>query len=172
MSALDVRPVTASCPRLLFPNSWSDKTGGRLWVADRGASPGNWINIQPLNCVDGNDSAIFTCTIWLLIRWVYRTELKSRKLCKRTENKTKTKQRKNKNKKTTSTGTEHTSAKARLTSVAVRIQIATKIHTSVHWPIANLLWKFHANPFGSFCAKLLTDKHTDKQRNSDENITR
>jgi len=33
----------------------------------------------------------------------------------------------------------------------------------VHWPIASLPWKFHANTFGSFCAKLLTDRQTDKQ---------
>jgi len=39
----------------------------------------------------------------------------------------------------------HTSANARLTSVA----------------IANLPGKFHANPFGRFCAKL---KQTSKQR--------
>jgi len=44
------------------------------------------------------------------------------------------------------------------------IWIATKILLFVHWPIANLPWKFHANPFGSFCAKLLTDRQTDKQR--------
>jgi len=39
------------------------------------------------------------------------------------------------------------------------------------WPIANLPWKFHANPFGSFCAKLLTDRQTNKQTNNDENIS-
>ena len=31
-----------------------------------------------------------------------------------------------------------------------------------HWLIGNLPWKFHANPFGSFCAKLLTDKQWRK----------
>jgi len=39
------------------------------------------------------------------------------------------------------TGTVHTSAKARVTSVAIRIliiRIATKIKFFVHWPIANL----------------------------------
>jgi len=36
------------------------------------------------------------------------------------------------------------------------IQITTKIQSFVHWPIASLPWKFHANPFGSFfCAKWL-----------------
>jgi len=46
-------------------------------------------------------------------------------------------------------------------------RIATEIWSFVHWPIANLPWKFHANPFGSFCAKLLADK----QANTDENIS-
>ena len=41
------------------------------------------------------------------------------------------------------------------------------------WPSANLPWKFHANAFGSFCAKLLTDRQTDRQTNTknDEDIT-
>jgi len=38
-------------------------------------------------------------------------------------------------------------------------RIATKIQSFVRWPIANLPWKFHENPFGSFCAKLLTDDY-------------
>jgi len=63
---------------------------------------------------------------------------------------------------TRSTGTVDTSAKACLTSVM--IHIATKIQSFVHWPFANIPWKFHANPFGSFCAKLLTDRQTDQQR--------
>jgi len=75
------------------------------------------------------------------------------------------------NQRTRSTGIVHTSAKARLTCVAIRIRIriricdpiATKIQSFVQWPIANLSWKFHANPFGRFCAKLLTDRRTDKQ---------
>jgi len=43
----------------------------------------------------------------------------------------------------------------------------------VHWPIADLRGKFHANPFASFCAKLLyrTNRQTYKQTNNDENIT-
>ena len=41
---------------------------------------------------------------------------------------------------------------------------------TVHWPIANLPWKFHGNRSEVFCAKLLTDKQTDKQTN-DEHIT-
>ena len=41
------------------------------------------------------------------------------------------------------------------------IWIATKIYSVVHWTIANLPWKFHANPFRSLCTKLLTDRHTD-----------
>ena len=54
---------------------------------------------------------------------------------------------------TSSTGTVHTSAK--------------EWDPIVHWPIANHSRKFHANPFRTFCAKLLTDKQT----NNDENIT-
>ena len=59
-----------------------------------------------------------------------------------------------------------------ITSVAIRIRIririavtwmATKIYSLVQWPVANVPWKFHANPFRSFCAKLLTDRQTDKQ---------
>ena len=38
------------------------------------------------------------------------------------------------------------------------------INSSIHWLIANLPWKFHANPFWCFCAKLTTDRRTDKQR--------
>jgi len=67
---------------------------------------------------------------------------------------------------TRSTGTVHTSAKARLTSVAIRIA-----HTDrhQHWIICSFAHcqpstKFHVNPFGRFCAKLLTDGQTDKQR--------
>jgi len=66
-----------------------------------------------------------------------------------------------------SNGAVDTSTKACLTSVAIRIQI--HIHNPDHqqnltiWPIANLLWKFHANPFRSFCTKLLTDRQTDRQ---------
>jgi len=45
----------------------------------------------------------------------------------------------------------------------------------VHWSIANLPWKFHANAFGSFCAKLLTgrqtDRQTDKQSNNDDYVS-
>jgi len=85
---------------------------------------------------------------------------------------------------TRSTGTVHTSTKARLTSAAIwLISIRTtfrigqwwriwqtvpvsrwwsrsmpKFNHFVKWPIANLTWKFHANVFWSFCAKLLTDK--------------
>jgi len=33
--------------------------------------------------------------------------------------------------------------------------------TKIYWPIANIPWKFHANSFGSFCTKLLTDKQTN-----------
>jgi len=49
------------------------------------------------------------------------------------------------------------------THVLQVIRITNKIEPFVHWPIANLPWKFHANPFGSFCAKLPTDKQTDRQ---------
>ena len=41
--------------------------------------------------------------------------------------------------------------------------IATEIESFVQWPIANLPWKFHANPPGRFCAKLLTDRQTEKE---------
>jgi len=34
------------------------------------------------------------------------------------------------------------------------------------WPIANLPCKFHAKPFESFCAKLLTNRQTDKETNN------
>ena len=89
---------------------------------------------------------------------------------------------------TRSTGTVPTSAKARLTSAAVRrisihewmsvnhlpclpimtnpenypriqtvVRIATKIESVVQRPIANLPWKFHANPFtsGAIIAELV-----------------
>jgi len=49
------------------------------------------------------------------------------------------------------------------------IRIATKMWSFVHWPTVNLAWKFHANPFGSFCTTLL--KFQKKQTNNDENIT-
>jgi len=75
---------------------------------------------------------------------------------------------------TRSTGTVHTSAKARLTSVAIRIKIRIRIRDPdrhqnlVICSLANQLptlpWKFHANPFRSFCAKLLRGRQTDKQR--------
>jgi len=51
------------------------------------------------------------------------------------------------------------------------IRIATKFQPVVHWPIANLPWKFHANPFWGFCAKLLTNRQTGRQTNNDENIS-
>jgi len=57
---------------------------------------------------------------------------------------------------TRSTVTVHTSTKARLNSVAIRIRIRIRIRcchqnlSFVHWPTANLRWKFHPNPFGSF----------------------
>jgi len=45
------------------------------------------------------------------------------------------------------------------------IRIATKIESFLHWPIANRHWKFHVNPFGSFCAKLLTIRQTTTIKN-------
>ena len=56
----------------------------------------------------------------------------------------------------------HTSAKARLTSVAIRIRNPDRHQNLiiVHWPIASIPWKFYANPFRSSCAKLLMDKQT------------
>jgi len=35
----------------------------------------------------------------------------------------------------------------------------------------DLPWKFHANPFGSFRTKLLTNRQTDRQTNNNKNIT-
>jgi len=69
----------------------------------------------------------------------------------------------------------HTSAKARLTSIALRtIRIRIRIpDPDRHQNLivcfigpctANLPSKFHANPYGSFCAKLLTtDRQTNRQ---------
>ena len=51
------------------------------------------------------------------------------------------------------------------------IRIATEIYSVVHWPIANIHWNFHVNPFRRFCAKLLSNRQTDRQTNDDENIT-
>jgi len=55
---------------------------------------------------------------------------------------------------TRSTGPVHTSAKARLTTVAIRIQIPDPDRhqnvTFFRWLIANLPWKFYANPLRSF----------------------
>jgi len=68
----------------------------------------------------------------------------------------------------------HTSAKARLTSVVIRIRDLDShqnlIISFVHLPIANFPWKFHTNPFRSFCANLLTDRQTDRQTNNDDYI--
>ena len=63
--------------------------------------------------------------------------------------------------KTRSTETVHTSAKARLTTVATKIQSFVHCHIA----IANLPWKFQAYPFRRFAAKLLTDRQTNKQTN-------
>jgi len=68
------------------------------------------------------------------------------------------------------TGTVHTSAKARLTR-GIRDPDRQQNLVIVQWPIANLPWKCHANPFGSFCAKLLTDRQTDKQINNGNYIS-
>jgi len=67
--------------------------------------------------------------------------------------------------KATITETAHTSAKARLTGVAIRIRIPDlNCHQNlVICSLVNLPGKFHANPLGSFCAKLLTNRQTDKQ---------
>ena len=55
---------------------------------------------------------------------------------------------------------------------------ATVAHLSYCWALVFIgplptvsEWKFHANPFGNLCAKLLRDRQTDKQTNNDENIT-
>jgi len=69
---------------------------------------------------------------------------------------------------TRSTGTVHTSAKARLTSVTIQIRVLIRIpdpDCHQYLIICSLAhcqssWKFHGNPFGSFCAKLLTNRQT------------
>jgi len=63
----------------------------------------------------------------------------------------------------------HTSAKTRLTSVAIRIRIVTKMWPYVHCPIAKLLWKFHANPFRGFFAQ--SCYQTNRQTNNDDYIS-
>jgi len=67
--------------------------------------------------------------------------------------------------KTRSTGTVHTSTKAHLTSVAIRIQIRDP-DCHQYLIICSLAHcqhslKFHANPFTNFCANLLTDRQTN-----------
>jgi len=64
---------------------------------------------------------------------------------------------------TISTGTVHTSAKTRLTWIGDPDRHQSSIVCSLAHCQLNLPSKFHANPFGSFCAKLLTDKQTDRQ---------
>jgi len=65
----------------------------------------------------------------------------------------------------------YTSAKTRLTSVAIRIRDPNR-HRNLFCSlaIANLPWKFHANLFGSFYAKLVTGIQTNRQRNNDDYI--
>jgi len=92
-------------------------------------------------------------------------------------------------KKTRSTGTVHASAKASLISDAIwqismnecplnifRISqtVSPDRHQNwksfIHSPIANLPWKFHANPFGNFLRKVAstqTSRQTDRQTNND-----
>jgi len=69
--------------------------------------------------------------------------------------------------KTRSTGTVHTSAKARLTSVAIRIRIWTgsppKSNRLFIGPLPTFPENFMQIRSEFFCAKLLTDKQTDKQ---------
>jgi len=55
-------------------------------------------------------------------------------------------------------------------SIATVSRIATK-HFIVFFIGSLPTVSFHANQFGSFCAKLLRDRQTDKQINNDENIT-
>ena len=68
--------------------------------------------------------------------------------------------------KTRSSGTLHTSAKARLTSVAIQIWIhmwTDRQQNLIICSMAQPSLKIYANPLRSFCAKLLTDKQTQKQ---------
>ena len=59
----------------------------------------------------------------------------------------------------------HTSAKARLTRLRIHDPDRHQNLTSfVHGPVTNLSWKFHANPFASFCAKFLRNRQTDRQK--------
>jgi len=65
----------------------------------------------------------------------------------------------------------HTSAKVRLISVTIRIRIQIRIRIRDPDLQQNLIicslarcqpsLKIHDNPFGSFCAKLLTDRQTN-----------
>jgi len=48
-------------------------------------------------------------------------------------------------------------------SVSKRWPGSSKFNHLFNGPLPTLSEKFHANPFGSFCAKLLTDKHTRRQ---------
>ena len=79
------------------------------------------------------------------------------------------------NNRTRSTGTVHTSAKAHLTSVTIQMWIwsgSVSDHQNLTiCSVANRPWKFHANPFRSFCTKLLTDRQTDKQTDNDDYIS-
>jgi len=97
-----------------------------------------------------------------------------------------------------SAGTVHTSAKARLTSVAISVPPSgirlyplttfrifqqcesgkqsmysggdlDRHQNLIICSLANLSRKFHVNPLGSFCAKLLTDRQ-NKQTNNDDYI--
>jgi len=74
---------------------------------------------------------------------------------------------------TRSTGTVHTSTKAHLTSVTIRIRTRIPIHIRIrdldgqqHLIICSLAHcqpSLNANWFGNFCTKLLTNRQTDRQ---------
>jgi len=77
---------------------------------------------------------------------------------------------------TRSNGAVHTSAKARLTSVAIQIRIRIPDPDRHQMLIiCSLAYcqppsKFHADPFESFCAKLLTNRQTDRQTTTKKDL--
>jgi len=55
----------------------------------------------------------------------------------------------------------HSSSAFRPISIVATVAHLSYCWALVHWPNANLPWRFNANLFGSFCTKLLTVRQTD-----------